>query len=141
MITLQHYWKGRDATHAPLLSADMRAQAVRTVDLANRLLVMAKVSGVTMHPIPGTESIVTSGWRPPDINAATAGARPRSLHLQCKAIDLYDPDGDLDEWLLSEDGQGALSTLGLWHEHPAATKGWAHVQTSPPFSKRRTFYP
>lgn len=141
MITLAHYWMGRDTTHALQLSVDMRAEAARTVDLANRMLVLAKVSGVTLKDSPRTGSIVTSGWRPPDVNASTPNARPRSLHLRCQAVDLYDPDGDLDEWLLSEGGQRVLADLGLWHEHPAATKGWAHVQTRPPLSKRRTFYP
>lgn len=141
MITLADYWQGRDVTHALLLSVDMRIEAARTVDLANRLIVMATVHGVIMDPMPGTESIVPSGWRPPDINAATPGAKVRSLHLCCRAIDMYDPDGDLDEWLLSDNGQRVLADLGLWHEHPACTKGWAHVQTQPPASKRRTFYP
>ena len=61
--------------------------------------------------------------------------------MTCEAIDLYDPDGDLDEWLLSDAGQRAMADLGLWHEHPSATKGWAHLQTKPPRSGRRTFYP
>lgn len=138
---MAHYWRGRDESHALLLSTDMRAEAARTIDVANRLLVAAKLVGVTLEHIPGTDSIVTSGWRPPDINATTPFAKPRSLHLRCQAVDLYDPDGDLDEWLLSEDGQRVMTDLGLWHEHPAATKGWAHVQTRPPASKRRTFYP
>ncbi len=142
MITLGHYWMGRDVTHALQLSVAMRAEAARTVDLANRLLVLAKVAGVTLDTIPGPAgSIVASGWRPPEVNAATPGAKRRSLHLRCQAIDLYDPDGDLDEWLLSDGGQRVLADLGLWHEHPAATKGWAHVQTLPPASRRRTFYP
>jgi hypothetical protein len=34
-----------------------------------------------------------------------------------------------------------LRDLALWLEHPASTKGWAHVQLRPPRSGRRVFYP
>lgn len=141
MIRLDHYWRGRDLTHGLQLSTAMRANAARTIELADKLLVLAKLAGVSLEYIPHTDSIVTSGWRPPDVNAATPGAALKSLHMTCEAIDLHDPDGDLDEWLLSDDGQRAMADLGLWHEHPSATKGWAHVQTRPPRSGRRTFYP
>ena len=55
------------------------------------------------------------------------------------AIDISDPEGDLDEWCLEH--QDVLQTIGLWMEHPSATKGWCHVQTIPPKSGRRCFYP
>lgn len=142
MIALHDYWRGRDLTHGLLLSTAMRANAARTIQIADKLLVLAKLAGVTLETIPGTDgSIVTSGWRPPDVNAATPGAAVKSMHLSCEAIDLYDPDGDLDDWLMSDGGQRAMADLGLWHEHPSCTKGWAHVQTRPPRSGRRTFYP
>lgn len=140
MITLADYWMGRDRSHAHQLGPDLRAEAARTVDLTNRLLVRAKGAGVKLENSPRTGSIVSSGWRPADINAGTPGAAVNSLHMRCQAIDLYDPDGDLDDWLLAS-ADTALKDLGLWLEHPAATKGWAHVQTKPPRSGRRVFYP
>lgn len=140
MITLHDYWLGRDITHSLQLGTDLRRNAARTVDAANALLVLAKAAGVTLEQSPRTGTIVTSGWRPADINAATPGAAVRSLHMTCEAIDLYDPDGDLDEWLLAS-ADTVLRDLALWLEHPAATKGWAHVQTKPPRSGRRVFYP
>jgi hypothetical protein len=140
MIELADYWMGRDRTHGHLLSVDMRKTAASTVDLANRALVLAKTAGVSLEASPRTGNIVSSGWRPPDINAGTPGAAVRSKHLTCHAIDLYDPDGDLDEWLLAS-ADTILRDLGLWLEHPAATKGWAHLQTIPPGSGRRVFYP
>jgi len=140
MITLADYLQGRDRTHGLQLGTDLRANAARTVAAANALLVLAKGAGVSLEESPRTGSIVTSGWRPPEINDATPGAKPKSLHLRCMAVDLYDPDGDLDEWLLAN-ADTVLKDLGLWLEHPAATKGWAHVQLKPPGSGRRVFYP
>ena len=140
MIRLADYWMGRDRTHALQLGTDLRANAERTVGAANALLVLAKAAGVPLEANPDTGSIVTSGWRPADINAVTPNARRRSLHISCQAVDLYDPDGDLDQWLLQV-ADTVLHDLGLWLEHPAATKGWAHVQLRPPGSGRRVFYP
>lgn len=139
-ITLEQYFMGREREHGLLLGPDLRRHAALTVDLANRALVLAKTAGVTLESSPRTGSIVSSGWRPPAINEATPGAAPRSKHLSCQAVDLYDPGGDLDEWLLAG-ADTVLKELGLWLEHPAATKGWAHLQTVPPRSGRRVFYP
>lgn len=140
MIELHDYWLGRDLTHGLLLGTDLRRNAARTVDAANAMLVLAKAAGVSLEASPRTGTIVSSGWRPAAVNAATPGAAVRSLHMSCEAIDLYDPDGDLDEWLLAS-ADTVLRDVGLWLEHPAATKGWAHVQIRPPRSGRRVFYP
>jgi hypothetical protein len=56
-----------------------------------------------------------------------------------KACDLYDPDGVIDDWLYTF--LPANPKLGLFMEHPACTKGWAHVQTVPPRSGKVVFYP
>ena len=82
---------------------------------------------------------VASGWRPPEVNAKTAGAALKSKHMTGHAIDLVDPDGDLDQWCL--DNQSELELLQLWQEHPAATKNWCHLQSIPPKSGNRVFYP
>lgn len=141
MIELADYWMGRDRTHGLLMSVDLQHNAARTIELANKLLILAKTAGVHLHDNPNTGSIVSSGWRPPDINARTAGAAKASKHLTGEAIDLYDPQGELGRWLLTADGQRAMIDLGLWQEDPSATKTWAHVQTRPPGSGRRTFMP
>lgn len=140
MIELAHYFMGRDVEHGHLLGSDLRHNAGITVEAANKLLVLAKLAGVSLEASPRTGNIVSSGWRPPTINAATPGAAVRSKHLSCQAVDLYDPDGDLDEWCLAN-AATVLRDLGLWLEHPAATKGWCHVQTVPPGSRNRVFYP
>lgn len=130
MITLTDYWMGRDREFPLALTPQIEKNAALTVQLANALLVRF-----------GEGRKVNSGWRSPEVNAKTTGAAPNSKHMTGQAIDLADPEGDLDEWLMSAEGQAAMAELGLWHEHPAATKGWAHLQTVPPRSGRRTFYP
>jgi hypothetical protein len=141
MIELADYWMGREITHGLELGTETRRNAALTVDLANRLLVLAKLAGVSLEANPATGSIVSSGWRPPSVNRVTPRAALRSKHITGQAIDFYDPDGDLDEWCDTESGRHVLTDLGLWLEHPAATKGWCHVQTIPPRSGRRVFYP
>ena len=141
MITVQDYWMGRDREFPMAMSPDLEREAFRTVDLVNRLLVFAHSAGVTLETNPRTGTIISSGWRPASVNAKTPNAAPNSKHMTGQAIDLYDPDGDLDEWLMTSDGQETLKRLGLWMEHPAATKTWAHLQTIPPRSGNRVFYP
>lgn len=140
-ITLADYWMGRDKPYAAALTPAIERAAFTTVDLANKLLAIAEADGISLSRNANTNSFVASGWRPPAINAATPNAAPSSKHMTGQAIDIYDPDGDLDEWLLAAPGQRVLVNLGLWLEHPSATKGWAHVQTIPPKSLNRVFYP
>lgn len=141
MITLADYFMGRRERYPLAMSPAIEHNAFLTVDLANKLLAQAQTYGVPVHMHPANKSPISSGWRPPEVNAGTAGAAVNSKHMTGQAVDLYDPDGDLDDWLMTGEGQAALVALGLWHEHPSATKGWAHVQTVPPRSGRRTFWP
>jgi Peptidase M15 len=82
--------------------------------------------------------IVTSGYRPPEINAAVGGA-PKSKHLDCLAIDVADPDGSLDLWL--EKHVELLEKLEFYVEHKDYTPGWAHIQLGAPISGVRFFAP
>lgn len=135
MITVEQYleqWKVH-YSHvrvdvAKELTDEMRRDAQTTVDCANQLLADF-----------GEEREITSGWRPVAVNRVVPGAALRSKHSECRAVDIADPDGDLDEWCL--DNANVLAQIGLWLEHPSATKGWCHVQIVPPKSGRRVFYP
>ena len=140
-LTVTEYLMGREKKYATSLSVQILKNAEVLVGKLNRLLARADDAGVTFEINPVTKTILNSGWRPPAVNATTKGAAVNSKHMTGEAVDVYDPDGDLDEWLLSEDGQEALEDIGLWMEHPAATKGWSHLQTKPPRSGRRIFYP
>jgi Peptidase M15 len=139
VIDLASYYMGRDKTHALILGSDLRANAGRTVEAANKLLTLAKGAGVQLKP-NATTGMVRSGWRPPDVNSTTAGASKTSLHMQCLAIDLEDMDGALDKWCLIN-ANLVLRDLALWLEHPDATPTWCHVQLRPPGSGNRVFRP
>ncbi len=128
MITMRDYFMGRDVTHAVELTEELQTNAAETVRRVNALFVAF-----------GEERGVRSGWRPRGINANTPGAAVNSKHMTCQACDLMDDDGDLDEWAL--DNPQVLVDIGLWQEHPSATKGWAHFQIVPPKSGKRVFYP
>jgi hypothetical protein len=135
MIALVDYWKGRDVLYPLAMTPAIWSNAARTVQLVNQLL-----------SIFGEQRGLTSGWRPPAVNANTPGASATSLHMTAEAADITDKDGQLDDWLMSLEGEAALVKLGLWHEHPSSTKGangdegWCHVQTRPPRSGNRHFY-
>jgi hypothetical protein len=112
------------------MTPELESNAERLLGLVNALL--ATYGG---HPH------VTSGWRPPKVNEITPNAAVNSKHMKGQAIDLADPEGLLDDWLMSDTGLDAMGAIGLWMEHPAATKGWTHLQSIPPASGRRVFYP
>lgn len=134
-ITMEQFWMGREDA---AVTDEMREDAQTTVDRANDLL---QRSGIEPTDAGNGFGCVESGYRPAAINAATPNAAKNSQHMRCRAIDISDHDGELDEWLISDVGQRVMQQIGLWSEHPSATKGWAHVQTVPPKSGRRTFYP
>lgn len=127
---LNHWTLHYGAVHVPedeLTPAMMEAAAV-TVDKANQLLDRF-----------GQSRGINSGWRPVEVNKLVPGAALMSNHTRCLAVDIADPEGDLDEWCL--DNQPILAEIGLFLEHPASTKGWCHVQTVAPRSGNRVFYP
>lgn len=134
MITLQDYWMGRDKTYSKDLTADIQKNAEEIVKRANMLL-----SEFRFYTKDTEQRHVNSGWRPPAINASTPNAAQRSKHMTGQAIDIADPEGDLDDWCMNH--IDTLARLGLWLEHPSSTKGWTHVQIVAPKSGNRVFYP
>lgn len=122
------YWMGRNETHKEDLTAEIVTNAAILIDRVRKLLEAF-----------GEERAITSGWRPPSVNANTPGAAIKSKHMTGQAVDLADPDGDLDEWCF--ENQDLLQQFELWLEHPAATKNWCHLQSIPPKSGKRVFWP
>lgn len=138
-ITAADYFMGRDVVYPHELTDEIRANVEETVRRVNELLGRMVAEGVELerHPVNGT--LVASGWRPPQINAAVANAAAKSKHMTGEACDLYDPEGELDEFCMGN--PEVLAELGLYLEHPSATKNWCHVQTVAPRSGRQVFYP
>ena len=73
------------------------------------------------------------------MNAATKGAALTSKHMTGAALDLYDPDGKIDEWCVGR--LDVLAATGLWMESPKHTVGWCHLQCLAPRSGNRVFVP
>src|SRR5262245_61737990 len=118
-MTYEEYWMGRAGTHSTDLTTEIVANAAILVERVKKLL-----------KVFGEDRAITSGWRPPSVNAATPNAAAKSKHMTGQAIDLEDHDGDLDQWCL--DNPDILAEHQLWQEHPSATKNWCHLQSVPP---------
>lgn len=82
---------------------------------------------------------VNSGWRPPEINAATPGAAPRSKHMEGLAVDIADPDNALMQWTLQN--LQLMKDLNIFMEDFRWTPGWCHYQLGGPVSGKRIFIP
>ena len=130
---------GRDKTHKLYLTTDIIKNAIITVECVNLLIEQLNFAKIPLEIYPPSKTILTSGWRPPTINENIPGAAPRSKHISGQACDIYDPEGEIDEWLMAH--LNVLESIGLWLEHPLATKTWTHVQTVPPKSGKRVFFP
>lgn len=137
MLTLTQYF-GKYAQHKDV-TAERLANAERLVMAVNRLHQLMVIGGVTFPINPLTGSIVggetLGGFRPQD---CPIGA-PASAHKQGLAVDIYDPKGEIDGWLISH--QLGLKPYGLYFEHPATTPRWSHWTVRAPKSGRRFFYP
>ena len=73
-ITLTDYWMSRDAEYPTAMTPDIERHAQLTVSLVNELLDRLLAAGIRLKANPRTGTIVSSGWRPPAVNAATPGA-------------------------------------------------------------------
>ena len=110
--------------------------------LGNAEDLLARVNGLLekiQHIEAARAPKINSGWRPAFYNSTVPGAAVKSKHITGEAVDLADPDGELDEFLFAN--QQYLIDAGLWLEHPLASKGWTHLQSVPPRSGNRVFFP
>jgi len=143
-LTLTDYFTGpgrvrRDSVYAASLTGEIKAAARHLTTAVNSILAHLLADGIALQIHPGTGTLLSSGWRPPAVNAKTKGAAKMSAHMTGEALDLYDPTWKIAEWCHSH--LAVLEALGLYLEHPSATVGWCHLQTRPPKSGRRVFYP
>lgn len=138
MITLYRYLTCGGVCYSDVLAPVLMVNAQSTVEHVNAFLA---------DVVPYKDHVSTSGYRSPEYNASLAarGYNPaaKSNHMLALACDVDDADGTLDDWCMEHAEQ--LEAHGLWFEHPAATKGWCHLQVVPYGSfrlgKPRWFYP
>lgn len=136
-LTRADYWMGRDAKFPLAMTPEIEHNAEIWVDVVNAFLAEVPPELIQVNPATGT--ILSSGWRPPAVNAATPRAAKNSKHMTGQAGDLYGPDNKLALWAFNH--QDLLKKLGLWMEQPNATPTWLHLQTVPPGSGNRVFWP
>lgn len=94
-----------------------------------------KKNVATNSHVSGTRN---GGFRPQDCPIGS----PQSSHKQGQGVDIWDcctddSKNELDKWL----NDSILEAFDLYREHPDDTKGWVHLTTRAPLSKRRTFKP
>lgn len=135
MISLEDYF-GR-VTHIAAPPDEIKANALDLLTRVNGLLGEVALRRPDLSAATAPE--VNSGWRPALYNAKIPGAAVNSKHITGQAIDLADPDGELDEFLFANPEY--LAEAGLYLEHPLATKNWCHLQSVPPRSGRLIFFP
>lgn len=130
-ISLDDYF--RDFEHDKAL----REAAAKMLDKVNNLLESAEAHGVDLKINPATQTYISGktygGFRPQD---CPIGA-PNSAHKIARAVDVYDPQGELDRWITD----ARLAEFGLYREAVSATPSWCHLSDKAPRSGRRTFIP
>lgn len=133
MLTLDDYFGRMSLAAGEEPSEEVRQNAAVLLERVNALLAELATIDAALHPV------VNSGWRTSSYNAIVPNAAIRSRHITGEAIDLADPEGALDEYLF--ENQDRLAAHFLYMEHPASTKGWTHLQSTPPRSGNRVFFP
>jgi len=139
-ITVSQYFGAKighpDATQATV------SNAIELLDRVNALLEHAAAGRAyqgCIDPDTGTQISGSPGGKGDGgfrLSTATTGAS-NSKHKRGQAVDVYDPLGDLDFWL----NDAILVSFELYREAPEKTSGWCHLQSVPPGSGKRTFYP
>lgn len=135
MITVSDYFKAYEGH--PEITPEFQANAKDLLAKVDKLLAVAGRYGWEPTTNPSTGNWISGqkngGWRPQDCPIGAS----KSTHKQAQGIDIADPHGRLDKWLLTDAGLDALVEIGLWIEHPGWTDGWCHLQSTPPGSSPR----
>lgn len=117
------------------VTAEVITNGKNLIDKVNRLLKDLGISQV----------VVSSGFRPSEVNGATPNAAKKSLHMTGQAIDIEDTKDQYIAKLVQSKEEaskkGFLVNYGLWLEHPDNTKGansnWAHFDCSTSRANRK----
>lgn len=122
--------KRRDEQYKDEFTKEMLENAQVLLSRVNNLLKFLNISNAK----------VSSGWRPPSVNATIPGAGKKSAHLTCQAIDILDDkDQSLAKLILKD--ESILEKFDLYLENPDKTIGkntnWVHLQIRP--ASKRVF--
>lgn len=124
MITLEDYLMGRDKDY-PLTEQMSQDASMMVATLA------------ILEKSYGTPLVLTSGYRPAELNVNIPGACAHDAHTRCAGVDLRNSDGDLSAWCLNH--LDILTQMGVWMESPQSAKNHVHLQLYPPASGHRVF--
>lgn len=127
-LSIREYYGSITIEQRQLITPEMSQNAATLIGRVNRFL-----------SVFGEYRRILAGWIPEPVNHAWPHAPVACKNATMEAVDLHDPEGDLDQFVM--DNQKLLQTCSLWAEHPATTRGWCHLQSVPPKSGRRIFYP
>lgn len=137
MITLAQY-VGKYAT-SPDWTPERQWNAERLLEKVNKLEEEMTADGLTWLNNPATGSQVSGetfgGFRPQWCKQGTT----HSNHKEGLAVDVYDPHNAIDTWCATHSER--LDEHDIWIEISISTLGWAHMQSVPPKSGNRFFYP
>jgi hypothetical protein len=136
---------GKYPERAKFATMAIRINAQSLIEKINKLA----TSFQNGHPKPD-KILLSSGFRPPLVNAATPGASATSWHMTGHAVDIADPAGNLALFCSLE--TSLLEHFGLYLEDPRWTRKikqadgswkhrWVHLQAKAPPSGRRIFRP
>lgn len=131
MITLNDYITADGKYPERLKSFELNAEKIK-----NAIELLKRVNAMLAHLKIDTVK-VSSGFRPSGVNAALPNSAKRSAHMTCEAVDLVDPDGDLDALFT----RSLLEKFDLYREDSDYTVGWSHIQSRRTPSGKRIFKP
>jgi hypothetical protein len=134
-ITIADYFGTKPHT------AEHTENAIELLRCVNAMFAEYVTQGGILHKDPDTGTYISGskggagdgGFRLPD----SATGRQGSAHKEAKAVDPYDPDNRIDEWITRD----ILIKFGLWREARQHSPGWVHLQTREPKSHMRSFNP
>jgi hypothetical protein len=103
----------------------------------NKLLDAMAADKVPMQTNPFTKNYIAGGGNGGARSQACPVGAPASKHKSFNAIDLFDPEGHLKEYMTA----ARLEFYDLYMESPRHTPTWLHLQRIPPLSRKRVFLP
>lgn len=143
MITLEEYVGSHAAS--PDWTPERQANAVLLLAACDRLRNCMEADGVVFLVNPKTGDCVGGqlhgygGFRPQDCPQMKPQGALHSNHKEGLAVDNYDPDNAIDDYLMAH--QSLLEDYGIYIEHPDSTPTWSHWSIKAPGSGHHVFYP